>query len=494
MALDQTDAFTGSSALRVSGRSAAWNGAQVVLNDTTFYAGKNFVFSAAVSPSKNVEMMLSLQYTKDEETVYDHLAAATVKAGKWTVLAADYTIPEGAEDPVLYVESAAGTANFSVDDVFLAVPGTSTDAMPAAGSMIGDLDGNDQINALDSMLLKQYLLQPKLSAPDAADIDGNATLEAADFAMLTDYLFCKRTSFPERTVVEIPDEPDPFVYDANLQYHDMPGSYKSDCAQQGRVVKLNYTTSNRGAAKYANVYLPYGYDESDTSQKYNVFYLMHGGGENQDTIFSDDVNFKRILDNMIQNGDIDPMIVVTPTFNNTSGSDMTQNAQTFHSELVKDIIPAVEGKYHTYAESTSDADLKASRGHRAFGGFSMGGLTTWYCFLNTLDYVQYYMPLSGDCWAGNTPEQKAAAVADAAKKSGYSKDEYFVLCATGTKDIAYDALSQQVEAMKKLPDQFDYTSDFSKGNFYFLTCPNATHWWGYVVHYIYDALPYFFHE
>jgi hypothetical protein len=47
--------------------------------------------------------------------------------------------------------------------------------------------------------------------------------------------------------------------------------------------------------------------------------------------------------------------------------------------------------------------------------------------------------------------------------------------------------------MKKLPE-FVFTSDFSKGNLYFLVSQGSTHWWGYVRHYIYDALPYFFHE
>jgi len=37
-------------------------------------------------------------------------------------------------------------------------------------------------------------------------------------------------------------------------------------------------------------------------------------------------------------------------------------------------------------------------------------------------------------------------------------------------------MNPQIEAMKALP-HFDYTSDFSKGNFYFLVAPGATHWW-----------------
>ena len=41
------------------------------------------------------------------------------------------------------------------------------------------------------------------------------------------------------------------------------------------------------------------------------------------------------------------------------------------------------------------------------------------------------------------------------------------MCATGTKDIAYGAMNDQVNSMKK-KDCFTYTSDFSKGNFWFL--------------------------
>ena len=158
---------------------------------------------------------------------------------------------------------------------------------------------------------------------------------------------------------------------------------------------------------------------------------------------------KQYLDHMIANGDIEPMIVVTPTFNNAAGSDMTANAKNFWKELAKDVVPAVEGKYSTYTKTTSAGDLKASRMHRAFGGFSMGSLTTWYVMLNDLDYFAYIMPLSGDCWAGNTADEKAASVENAVKKSGYAKDQYFLMCATGKKDIAYSAMNDQINAIKR---------------------------------------------
>ena len=128
---------------------------------------------------------------------------------------------------------------------------------------------------------------------------------------------------------------------------------------------------------------------------------MHGGGENENTIFGSDVELDLILDNMIMNGDLEPMIVVTPTFN---GGNCT--AQNFYNELRKDVIPFVEGKYSTYAESTSEADIAASRKHRAYGGFSMGAVSTWAVMANCLDLVAYYMPLSGDHWSGNSADDK----------------------------------------------------------------------------------------
>lgn len=489
-----TSSFDGTKSLSVSGRTDSWNGCQITLDSSVLKSGQLFAFSAAVSPagSSSAEIMLSLQYSVGDEAVYDHIASGIVAGGKWSVISnPGYTIPEDAVDPIMYVETAKGTDDFYTDEIIIGKSGSVTPSL-GSGKEQGDLNGDGKINIADFVLIKYYLLDTKLSAPEGADVDGNLKFNIEDCILLNKYLFGTVNEFPEKQIPPEPVEPEKpaFNYNANLQYKAMPGSYKSDCSQAGKVVKLDYKNYSQ-VSKYANVYLPYGYDEN---KKYNVFYLMHGGGENQDTIFSDDVNFKRILDNMIMNGDIEPMIVVTPTFNNGAGSDMTQNAQTFYKELVSDLIPAVEGKYSTYAESTSADAIKASRKHRAFGGFSMGGLTTWYCFLNTLDYVAYYMPLSGDCWAGNTPADKAKVVADVVKKSGYTTRDFFVMCATGTKDIAYDALSAQVDEMKKLPDQFDYTSDFSKGNFYFLTCPDATHWWGNVVHYIYDALPYFFHE
>ncbi|MBQ3257067.1 MAG: glycoside hydrolase, partial [Oscillospiraceae bacterium] len=312
----------------------------------------------------------------------------------------------------------------------------------------------------------------------AADVDESGKVEVVDIVQLAKFIMAKIDKFTvvEKTVV--PTEPpteDNFQYDANLQYKAAPDAYLTPCSQAGTVINETYNGIN-GTNKL-NVYLPYGYD---ANKKYNIFYLMHGGGENENTIFSDDVKLDHMLDHMIMNGDIEPMIVVTPTFNKCE-------AATFYKELRQSVIPFVEGKYSTYAASTSEADLIASRMHRAYGGFSMGSLSTWCVGNHSLDMVGYLMPLSGDNWEG------VGSLTNEIDRLGLQKDEYFIMCATGTEDIAYGNMNPQMEAMKN-DSHFIYTSDFSKGNFYYMVAPEKTHWWGFVRHYVYDCLPYFFHH
>ncbi|AEY68182.1 sugar-binding protein [Clostridium sp. BNL1100] len=284
---------------------------------------------------------------------------------------------------------------------------------------------------------------------------------------------------------------------ANEKYFKaVPDKYRTEADKQGTIVSLEYSAENlkNGTdVKKMNVYLPYGYDASDKSKKYNVLYLMHGGGENENLIFGgpgQNKEMKKIIDNMIANGDIEPLIVVTPTF--YGGKDDTA---LFHEELMKNVVPLVETTYNTYAKSASLEDLKASREHRAFGGFSMGSVTTWYTFINCLDYFKYYMPLSGDCWVlgDKAGSEKATLTAEylakVVKDSGYTPQDFYLFCATGSLDIAYPNLKPQVDAMRQLKDTFIYSSDTKKGNFYFIVSDGGTHAWNWVNQYIYDILP-----
>ncbi len=284
---------------------------------------------------------------------------------------------------------------------------------------------------------------------------------------------------------------------ANEKYFkEVPDAYRTESAKPGTIESLTYKTPNLTGGmdeKKLNVYLPYGYNASDSTKKYNVLYLMHGGGENENLIFGgpgQSKELKKIIDHMIANGDIEPLIVVTPTF--YGGKNDTA---LFHEELIQTIVPLVETQYHTYAKSASLNDLQASRAHRAFGGFSMGSVTTWYTFIHNLDYFKYYLPLSGDSWVlgqgggSSKPKETAEYLAKVVKDAGYKPEDYFIFSATGSLDIAYPNLKLQIDAMKQLTDTFRYSSDPAKGNFYFIVGEGGTHAWNWVNQYIYDILP-----
>ncbi|MBD3922343.1 esterase [Paenibacillus sp. PR3] len=143
--------------------------------------------------------------------------------------------------------------------------------------------------------------------------------------------------------------------------------------------------------KKCNVYLPAGYDANDTDVKYNVLYLLHGvGGDQFEWLSSNgkvDGRFIicNLFDNLIANGDIDPLIVVFP--NGRSAHDWTDSSFNsegtnmlgfyyFDYELRYDLIPFIESNYNTYADiaDTSSEGILFNRAHRAIAGLSMGGM------------------------------------------------------------------------------------------------------------------------
>ena len=152
-----------------------------------------------------------------------------------------------------------------------------------------------------------------------------------------------------------------------------------------------YATDERPVTKRALVYLPYGYD---ASTPYNILYLMHGTGDDENYWLQTHGYNKTMLDRMIAQGEIEPLIVVTPTFYvEDDGKDSSLDILTFsfREELRNDLMPAVETKYSTWAETADDAGFAASRDHRAFAGLSRGAVTTANSVLcGSLDYFSYF--------------------------------------------------------------------------------------------------------
>ena len=278
----------------------------------------------------------------------------------------------------------------------------------------------------------------------------------------------------------------------------VPSSYTYPASQQGTVVPLTYDTKDYPRdelpiQKTAYVYLPYGYDENDTETRYNILYLMHGWGGHAGEYF-EFASRKNMFDHMIENGDIAPMIIVSASFyNENSSTDFSgsiREFRAFHLDFENGLMPAVEGKYHTYAASISEEDLKASRDHRAFGGFSLGSVTTWLQFCYDYDYIRYFLPMSGSCWYYGTYgdfqiEKNVDFIEQLVKDNELENRGYFIYHAVGTNDTVK---SQSLD----MADEMLSRETFTAKHYVFYQKDGGYHDFNAVQEYLYNALPLFF--
>ena len=112
-------AANGESSLFVSGRGDNWNGAAIMLSADTYKQGGIYGFSvnAMQNSGSDAQIKLTMQYTADDGDHYDQVAFSPSKSGEWVELKNDnYTIPEGAENLILYVESPDSLTDFYIDD------------------------------------------------------------------------------------------------------------------------------------------------------------------------------------------------------------------------------------------------------------------------------------------------------------------------------------------------------------------------------------------
>lgn len=265
------------------------------------------------------------------------------------------------------------------------------------------------------------------------------------------------------------------MYQIPQTLEKIPRAYTRPSAYPGRLEAFHYQTKDaldpsRSLSKRALVYLPYGYDED---QSYDIVYLSHGGWSSEETLMGTPDRpdgFKHVIDHAMANGKVRPMIIVLVTYNNRGEKDSwnyqlaIELTRRFHRELTEDLLPQLEAHYSTYATSPVAADLKASRQHRGFAGFSMGSVNTWRTFEYALDYFAYFMPMSGNVAA---PKERFEQVARAHHLP------FFIFAMSGDRDFAYEAFKQQVLDLEG--EIFCFGDNEEEGNIAFREMPGYQH-------------------
>ena len=279
------------------------------------------------------------------------------------------------------------------------------------------------------------------------------------------------------------------------EIESIPGRYFDKSDKSGTLTDLYYRTyesfsyheRSQPIRKHAVVYLPYGYSKD---RQYDVFYLMHGGwGDETRTLGTPQrpSSFKNVIDHAVAAGEMRPLIIVCPTYNNTNANGLDSGSfslamkltEDYHHELINDLIPAVERTYSTFAGSIRTDDLVASRHHRGFGGFSMGSVATWRTFQYGLDYFHHFLPMS--CGTSLNDQEILAAA------KGRDPSDYFVFVMTGTDDFAY-AYDRARANLLRVSRYFSDVDEKATGNFAYRAKEGYSHDGRAAMEYTYNGM------
>ena len=192
------------------------------------------------------------------------------------------------------------------------------------------------------------------------------------------------------------------IPDAGVDFYDLKD------VPHGDVLIKNYFSKTANSWRHIFIYTPPGYG-ANTSTRYPVFYLQHGGGEDE-RVWIEMGHTNLILDNLLAEGKVKPMIVVMET--SAVGPPMPMPAPAgpigsgqapparpaggfrgfpagggpYGDLMINDLIPWVDSHFRTLAD----------KDHRAMAGLSMGGMITEAVGMSHPDKFAYIGLFSGN--------------------------------------------------------------------------------------------------
>ena len=172
------EAFNENCSLYVSKRGETWHGA-IRSASSLLSAGSTYSISAAVlqRSGEPVEMKLSLQYSAGSGAEYDKIALQTIESDEWTVMSnTAYTVPAGATDISIYMETTSSKTDFYLDSVKIS-------GAPAVIKK-GDANGDLSVNIADAVSLVKFLTCESEEIEAGADMNGDNQINAIDLALL----------------------------------------------------------------------------------------------------------------------------------------------------------------------------------------------------------------------------------------------------------------------------------------------------------------------
>ncbi|HAG14268.1 MAG TPA: glycoside hydrolase [Ruminococcus sp.] len=204
------EAYIGSKSLKVSDRTAAWNGCVHNLSSSIFKPGEEYSFSVAAKytdGSSTDKFHFTMSYTDSEDVVqYVKIDSQDAVKGEWVQLSnTNFKIPADATGVQIYVETDSSEVDFYIDEMIGAPAGTVIQGPgPAPKKLLGDVDCDGTLTAKDLSAMKAAIKSGTFASNIAkinADVDQSRKVDADDASYLMQYLVGRIDEFP---VAEIP--------------------------------------------------------------------------------------------------------------------------------------------------------------------------------------------------------------------------------------------------------------------------------------------------
>ncbi len=175
----------------------------------------------------------------------------------------------------------------------------------------------------------------------------------------------------ESSGIEVPEGPEGDYYRFNKTI------------PHGQIRSIYYWSDINGLERHINVYVPADY-EKNSNKNYPVLYLIHGWGEDENG-WSVQGHMANIMDGLIESGKAVPMIVVMPSGDIKTNSDVREASGDITQIYIKDLIPYIDKNFRT----------KTDRQNRAMAGLSRGGMQTTNTVFANMDKFAWMGTFSG---------------------------------------------------------------------------------------------------
>lgn len=217
----------------------------------------------------------------------------------------------------------------------------------------------------------------------------------------------------------------------------------------GAVSQRYYWSETLGCYRRMHVWTPAGCETS--KKKLPVLYLIHGGGDT-DNSWPGVGAAGFILDNLLAEGKMQPMIVVMP---NGTIENVPNEVPPFAQDMVKSIIPFIESNYPVLTD----------RRHRAIAGLSMGGMETMETAFSNPDMFSYVWVLSSSFMPGADPaaESKRLNVKQNAEKMNRNFVQ-LTFAQGGPADIAYQNCRNTLKQLEADGLKYEYIENSQAGH------------------------------